>query len=116
MDRNPSHAAIALGCHLYQYRSGHISALAPDLFDEANIRHVNSKLLDMITQRFPHLPIERKSPYGEKKVRTRMPTSAERTLIQDSLKMFTSWWVSHIPAEEKDSLLTQLFSTKYHAP
>ncbi|GIX49436.1 MAG: hypothetical protein KatS3mg131_3647 [Candidatus Tectimicrobiota bacterium] len=100
MDRKACHAAVGLGCHLYQYRPEQIWALAPDLFDRGNIRRINGYRLEEIARRFPQLEMVRKAPYGEKKVHTRPPTAAEHELVLAALALFTPWQTPHLRPTE----------------
>jgi hypothetical protein len=109
MDRQSCHTAIGLGCHLYQYRPEQIGALAPELFDVANIWRINVYRLEEISTRFPDLAIVRRPPYGERKVQTRPPRAHEDALVLGALATFTPWWTPHLRPTES---MLALFSNR----
>jgi hypothetical protein len=110
MDRQSCHAAIGLGCHLYQYRPEQISVLAPELFDKANIRRINAYRLDEISNRFPDLAMVSRPPYGERKVQTRPPSASEHELVLSALATVTPWWTPHLHPTES---MLALFSNRH---
>jgi hypothetical protein len=88
MDRNACHVAVALGCFLYRYQPGEIANLAPEIFNQHNIRRVKSRLAHQIQARFQNANIVIGEHYA---LRTRAPTEHERGLVHHALAMFTPW-------------------------
>jgi hypothetical protein len=94
MDRNACHVAVALGCFLYGYQPGDIASLAPEVFNQHNIRRVKRRLARQLQSRFQRANIMSGDHHT---LRTRPPTARERQLIQHSLALFTPWGSPHVP-------------------
>jgi hypothetical protein len=94
MDRNACHVAVALGCFLYGYQPGEIASLAPELFNQHNIRRVKRRLALQIHSRFQnaHIVID-----VHHVLCTRPPTAHERRLVEHALALFTPWDSLHVP-------------------
>jgi hypothetical protein len=99
MDRNACHVAVALGCFLYGYRPGDIARLAPEIFNQHNIRRVKRRLAQQIHGRFQGAPIFFDEHHT---LHTRPPTAQERQVVQQSLALFTPWGTPHLPAPAPD--------------
>jgi hypothetical protein len=105
MDRNACHVAVALGCFLYGYQPGEIASLAPEIFNQHNIRRVKRRLAHQIQARFQRL-----HPFCDDHhtLHTRTPTAHERQLVQHALALFTPWESPHlsVPASSQSILET----------
>jgi hypothetical protein len=99
MDRNACHVAVALACFLYGYQSGEIVSLAPEIFNQHNIRRVKARLAYQIHARFQSANIMTGEPYT---LCTRPPTEHERQLVHQSLALFTPWGAPHLSTPASD--------------
>jgi hypothetical protein len=106
MDRNACHVAVALGCFLYRYQPGEIANLAPELFNQHNIRRVKRRLAYQIQARFPPEATSRGQPHP---FHTRPPTEHERHLVDHTLAMFTPWGCPHIPTPSADRSILETY-------
>lgn len=79
MDRRPRYAAIALGCFLYNYDPVQIHTLAPDYFDNDNIRRVKGWFSRKIKHRFPEID------------GAELPGDNDRAVVWESLSKFALW-------------------------
>lgn len=52
MDRRPIYAAVGMGALLYSYATSEVACVAPDFFDDPNIRRVKRFLLRCLDERF----------------------------------------------------------------
>lgn len=99
-NRNSCHVAVGLGCHLYRYNSDKISSLAPDFFDDGNIRRIKSRIGKWIEERFSSDC--RFFLAGQKQ-----PSPDERELVRKALIAFTPWGTAH--REPDESLVSKYF-------
>jgi hypothetical protein len=121
MDRNACHVPVALGCFLYGYQSGEIVNLAPEIFNQHNIRRVKRRLMQQLHGRFQRTHIFLDEHHT---LHTRPPTEHERQLVHQALALFTPWGTPHLtPPAPKGSILETHFdgtsgqsdSTRIHA-
>lgn len=99
MDRNACHVAVALGCFLYKYQPSEIANLAPEIFNQHNIRRVKRRLAHQIQARFQCAH----SFNGKQHIlHTRPPTEHERQLVFRTLAMCTPWGCAHVPTPAPD--------------
>jgi hypothetical protein len=94
MDRNACHVAVALGCFLYGYRPSDIASLAPELFNQRNIRLVERRLAEQLQARFQGARIFLD---GRPTLCTRPPTTHDRQLVHHALTMYTPWGSPDVP-------------------
>jgi len=86
MDRPSCYSAVALGHFLYCYQLSDVSALAPDHFDQENIRRIGSYVTDWVINRF-----ESHGIIGNdgRTITRREPTDSERVLVTEALKVLS---------------------------
>lgn len=84
MDRKSCYTAIGVGCLLHSYNTTQIHSLAPDVFNEHNLRRNKSRIVAGIEDRFKKYNIIS----GESKdLHSRPPLKYEERLIQKSLHL-----------------------------
>jgi hypothetical protein len=88
MDRNACHVAVALGCFLYGYRPGDIACLAPDFFQQSNIRRVKRRLALQLYGRFA---CTYRFTGASHTLSTHPATAHERQVVHDTLALCTPW-------------------------
>lgn len=88
MGRRSCNAAIGIGCLLHSYNTAQIHNLAPDVFNEHNLRRHKSRLVARIEDRFKRWAIV---SGDNKNLRTQLPTKFEQELVQKSLHTLAPW-------------------------
>ena len=106
MDRNPSHVPVALGCFLYGYQPSEIAHLAPEIFDQHNIRRIKRRLAQQIHARFQRTPMFLN---GHHTLRTHPPTTHDRQLVHHALTLFAPWGCPHVPAPAGEQYLLETY-------
>jgi hypothetical protein len=104
MERPSAYAAVAIGHHIHTYKLNEVAGIAPDHFDEANIRRINSYFSSLLNERFG----ERSSRISD--LSRRVATDHECLVLSRALEVLSpSYSLPDNPADPSQPVLETYF-------